>query len=806
MGLHKTGEKGGRQFRLPLIAATALCAATLLPMAAFSATNYRDWISAHGGTATIDGGSAGTNYLSPYTPDNAFNGSTSDVPEERYLGEIRGDPATSAYIIFGADIAGASFTLTRYRICRLTPKNYSSFTRAPTDWTLYGSNSSAFDGTWTQIDSQNDVVWTGNDTTVPSETARWHTYVLDAPQTYKFYKIAFTASAATSSLSWRVGVMEIEYLSDAETFAPPYSAGALLVNSDSFKSYDETAYAATEANALSFTGFEGVANSTTLFYGGWWDFGGGNFPTNVANDRTITIGQGAVVTNVAGMPQTSEYYRNKFNMLGASRFYVGGDVVLDYGGTTLNHSNQLYVAEGSSFVVGGDIVMGNKAATSIWSPRLGTSMNVAGPGSLVKAKNLMMPKVSNSPGDCRTVVTDRAVLDVENEIVLGNGSHNFGNRLYVMDGGAVTAATVNVGVGNFINDRGLYSDYEVHVLNGGILRADTAFNVGVSSSAGTGPSGVKIVVSNGIFSVAKLRPFGLGTCNTNNEVRVSGHLSRFEVDDVSDVSLFGMAGGNMFIVENGAKIDFPWNTCSCDSSSANGTVLVTGANTVLTLKDSFGLSGSADNPTATTGFTNRLCIADGGIVTGAFVRVSGDAGTLSVSNGTLLVSSASCAEVDVEPAVADYPALTAGLNFRYGGLSKNCVVRLSGSCPRIVCVGGASADLRGSTKLVFDIPETGYDYQSNDYVPFDVSNVLSISANCEIRVNGLDSEAVKDAIVANGGSMALVRAKTLAIGSGVLSAARATFPKGFGLIVSGAAGEGQTLSLVYSPGFIIIVR
>ena len=322
MGLHKADEKVGRASKLPILAATAFCAATLMPMVAMSATNYRDWISAHGGTATIDGGTAGVNYLSPYIPDNAFNGSTSDVVNERYLGEISGNPATSAYIIFGADIDGASFTMTRYRICRLTPKNYSSFTRAPTAWTLYGGNSSAFDGSWTQIDSQTNVVWTGNDSSVPSETARWHTYMLDEPQTYKFYKIAFTASAATSSLTWRVGVMEIEYLSDAETFVPPYSAGALLVNSDSFKAYDETAYAAIEANALSFTGFEGAANSTTFFYGGWWDFCGGNFPTNVANDRTITVGEGAVVTNVASMPQATEYYRNKFNVLGGSRFML----------------------------------------------------------------------------------------------------------------------------------------------------------------------------------------------------------------------------------------------------------------------------------------------------------------------------------------------------------------------------------------------------------------------------------------------------------------------------------------------------
>ena len=55
MGLHKTGEKGGRQFRLPLFAATAFCAATLLPTAARAHDGpFLDWYSPWSGTTPTD--------------------------------------------------------------------------------------------------------------------------------------------------------------------------------------------------------------------------------------------------------------------------------------------------------------------------------------------------------------------------------------------------------------------------------------------------------------------------------------------------------------------------------------------------------------------------------------------------------------------------------------------------------------------------------------------------------------------------------------------------------------------------------
>ncbi len=75
-----------------------------------------------------------------------------------------------------------------------------------------------------------------------------------------------------------------------------------------------------------------------------------------------------------------------------------------------------------------------------------------------------------------------------------------------------------------------------------------------------------------------------------------------------------------------------------------------------------------------------------------------DAGTLSVSNGTLLVSNSRYERVSSEPAGVDlYPAFSADVRFKYGGASTNCVVRLSGTCPRIACVGGSSAELQGQT-------------------------------------------------------------------------------------------------------------
>ena len=57
------------------------------------------------------------------------------------------------------------------------------------------------------------------------------------------------------------------------TFEAPYSEAATLVNAASIMgtvTFDESAYVADEAHALSFGGFDALANTWTIFNGGWW--------------------------------------------------------------------------------------------------------------------------------------------------------------------------------------------------------------------------------------------------------------------------------------------------------------------------------------------------------------------------------------------------------------------------------------------------------------------------------------------------------------------------------------------------------
>jgi hypothetical protein len=594
------------------------------------------------------------------------------------------------------------------------------------------------------------------------------------------------------------------------TYEAPYAENNLLSNAETgVLTLDESAYPVDAAHALSFTGFVAVAKSTTVFNGGWWDFGGGLFPTNAASDRTVTLQNGAVVTNVASMPP-SNHYRNKFRLLGASRLYIAGDAVVDYGESGTHRSNEVHVAEGSSLIVGGDIITSYCGAGSNAHRKEGVIFEVTGVGSYAKAKGLNMNKTANnangSPGDARVVVSDHGILEIANTFDIAAGSRTFNNRLYVTDGGVVTAATVNLVSGYGLSYDKSSCGCEVHVLNGGSLRANTKFNIGYTSSSSTGKQGMSLVVSNGTFSAAKMQPFGLGSGNSNIVIRISGPDAKFHIDNVTG-TLFGQAnktGWNKFVVENRAKLDFPWTSCSYTDNSANNTILVTGADTVLTLKNSFSLSSAANNSTSLMGFTNRFCIVDGGVVTGAFFHVAGDAGTLSVSNGTLLVSNAKYDQISSEPAAVNtFPAFTAGVRFRYGGASTNCVVRFSGTSPRIACVNGASADVRGSTKLIFDIPETCYDYGSDDYVPFDVAGKLTINNNCEIVVNGL-TRAARNAIAAKGGSVPLIRAKTLNIGNALLASAQAALPAGCKLKLVGTAGKGQTLMCSLTPGLLVL--
>ena len=226
MSLSRMNRSRGLFCHLPALALA--CGMVMWPMAVKAAeTNYRTWISSNGGTPTIDAGTLGTSWSDGYGPANAFNGVTSADSGGRYLGGK--SSAADAYIIYGAEIAGQSFTMMRYRICQSTAGDYSN-ARAPSAWTLYGANSAdAADDEWTQIDSRTGVAWSGTSfaakAAIPSGVDCWREFKLETPSTYKFYKIAFSAAADPDYTgSWKIAVMEIEYLGDDTTF--PYTFNA----------------------------------------------------------------------------------------------------------------------------------------------------------------------------------------------------------------------------------------------------------------------------------------------------------------------------------------------------------------------------------------------------------------------------------------------------------------------------------------------------------------------------------------------------------------------------------------------------
>lgn len=193
--------------RLALLAA-ALTVAVLsaVPFGAFaSSEDYRSWLLENGATPVIAGGTAGTTYHAEYPPAMAFDGLKDTDSAHRYLGSIQ----NGAYLIYGGDVSGKTFTTTHYRVWQLTCGALCN-DRVPTAWTLYGSD--AKDGPWAKIESRSDVKWSGTpgqSAPAPALSDCWREFKLATPQTYKFYKIAFTASKTSDT--WSVGVMEVEF-------------------------------------------------------------------------------------------------------------------------------------------------------------------------------------------------------------------------------------------------------------------------------------------------------------------------------------------------------------------------------------------------------------------------------------------------------------------------------------------------------------------------------------------------------------------------------------------------------------------
>ncbi len=599
--------------------------------------------------------------------------------------------------------------------------------------------------------------------------------------------VARSSLAATFVVVAAVSPVAANAADRTVTYEAPYEAGAVLSNTETGTlTLDETAYEVAEANALSFTGFESVANSTTVFKGGWWDFGGGEFPTNKVDDRIVTLQNGAVVTNVATMPNLN-YYRNKFNLLGVSRFYVTGDAYLDYGGSGSNHSNEFCVAEASTLVVGGTIHLSVTAAGTNGHRTEGSTLKVTGERSYAKAANVKMSSASGNgaPGDCRVVVTDHGRLDVENTLSLGSGSRSFNNKLYVTDGGVVTAATVNVGSSWQQSYDGSLSGYEVYVLNGGVLRANTRFNMG---NTDRGVGGMKLIVSNATFSAAAFRPFGSKEQNSCSEVRISGPDAKVDFTIRSGEGVFGMGTNNQFIVENNAEFAIPFTKFSYTGNSRCGTVLLrTGAKVTCNAL-------YTANVYDVGAVSNKVVVESGASLTSSgSVGIYGDYSGLDVNDGTLSVANKLLVGMNQQSSVTKFT---------------NCVFTVGGTNPSVRVGWNLSIGGEGTPQIVFSLPSSGYPSgvatSENPIIQCGRTSgeqMFSLSDNAEIRFENTTAFAQSNKEVSR--DHVLIDSNNIAISDDQLEDAASQLPDTMRLIKT---TNNLVLRVLPYRALIIIVR
>lgn len=552
---------------------------------------------------------------------------------------------------------------------------------------------------------------------------------------------------------------------------------------------------------ITFSGFQAGAGSSTTFNGIYFDFGLGNFLGDAAEKRAVVLSDAAVITNVSSF-STGGYPSQSVSLTlnGASSLYVTGNAVLGAYGDRIG-KNRISVQSGSRLTVRGRLFVGQAQGGSNALLDMDNHFVLTGEDSETAAGSLWIGvNASNAgaesagAGGSSVTVTDQASLTILESIYLGAGSRAVNDELIISNGGMVSAKDVRLAMHSANVYDGRAANRSVKILDDGTLTVSGDFSMGYTSMSATGTSGNSLIVSNGVFSAATAAFYGKGTACTNCEVRISGSKAKFLIANPGNAFSFYQPG-NRFVVENGAKFDWPYLSYSYLTATRDESVIVRGEGTEF----SFATLNMGSVDQAKSSVSNRFVLADRACATGLNCVIGGEGGELAVANATLCVTNNAHAEVGNEPVESAYPALAVGLNHKRYGASQNCRVQLSGEAPCIRCSNGASADFRAGTTLVFDLPSDGYDNPA-----ILVDNVLTLSSDSHVVLNGVDKLASSMVSLAEG--MTLVRAKTLNIPETVLDVTRSELPYGYKLKIQGERGESQSLVLKRSTGLVILLK
>ena len=775
--------------------------------------DYRSWILANGGTPVSAGGTSGTAYHASYPPEFAFDGDVSADTTERYLGELK----DGACLIFGADMGDKAFTMSAYRICQLTAGDYAN-DRAPTAWTLYGGDTS--EGPWTEIETRSGVTWSGElgqKKTVPAIDDCWRFFRLSAAQSYKFYKIACTASRAATTVIWNVGVMEVEFLSDVcVTFVPPHAEANALVNSlgGAITTYDETDYPVDAEHALSFTGFEAVGMASTVFLGGLWDFGATasddvteNFfkKSDTAGGRTTTLDSGAVVTNVGALYLAGTKGDNNTLLLkGQSELHANRFVLGMKNGS--GQKSRAFVTDGSLLHCRGWIDFSD-LGLSASKDLTGSELVVSNAGSrLVVDGTTYLDRTRDSyksgVGGNTLTITDHATAKLHALNLSTSCLHSMSNRVIVSKGAYLETTAINLGT-EWASGNNTYDYARFEVLDGGVVTNTGTLSIGYQDGSKHGR--ISLVVSNGVFYSEKK----LATANAmikiqDSEIIVSGPKAVFRNGTYDyTVRLFGPgAVGSRFIVENGAvlkslPVAYGYTYMG---NTTRGQVIVRDRG-VLSVGDirmaSYNHSGTAIGSTFIAG--------SGASVTADQFWCDALHGTVTVDNAVLY-----CKNTHYYNA---YGALNIGAGLASGSYQKgtNCVLNIVGHTPKVITPGNKILIDRAS-KVVFHLPSDGYPAAAQPLMD-SRGYATNFGDDCAIEFTGAEELlAYHRDVLRRKGRYTLIQGGSFVLPDALLAAANASLPEGLSIAVedgknaSGTACKNLVLKVSPQFGLLMIVR
>ena len=586
------------------------------------------------------------------------------------------------------------------------------------------------------------------------------------------------------------------------TFEAPYSEAATLVNAASLMgtvTFDESAYAADEPHALSFSGFDAMANTKTVFDGGWWNFSAGAFLPTDANGRTVSLEGGAVVTNVetvavAGTTGTD----NKLRLTETSSLYAGSLIlgsattagqrssVVVEGGSLLNVSgalefsagekwrgageqtgNSLTVSgEGSRLVVGGQTSLGRDrdASDSQYMRFGGNTFTVSG-GASATLGALAVDTGASYGGESNRVVfsnSARVTMTSLSFATSGAASGRGGNLLEILDGAVVTnTGTMMFGMDNIRKE-----------LGNRIVVSNATFYTKLNNYANRGKS---LIWGNG------------------NSFVVSGANAELTID--GDVHGFFKNKGSSFVVENGATLNSPSGFYCYTTASSSNTVLVTTGAT-MNFPNGVYTVGPSNVGRRDSAF-NKLVVESGATVSTASaknINIYGTGCELTVDDGSI----------------------NCGGEVRIGytnSYDTACLARVCGTHPKATVANDLV--VKKDSTLRFELPAAGYDASSatSDNPILDVGATAGkgvfIDETSRLELIGAEEMLVAHRKAKVLRSYVLIKANSGGINlpEGQLETLQTQLPDGMTLNIV-TSGNGQMLVLRVSPkcGTIIMVR